>query len=118
MIGKDYHPGKEIVSRLPNAMNGVSEDRFTEFDNHGRLKASQQFIDGQTYGFQYGYNVSGGLIEQTYPSGRVVRNYLDQDGGLNVITSKALNGPNKVVASNFDYTAAGGIKNMKLGNGL
>lgn len=103
---------------LTKATNGVSEDRFTEFDNHGRLKTSQQVIDGQTYEFLYRYNLSGGLIEQTYPSGRIVRNYLDQDGGLNVVTSKASNGLNKIVASKFDYTASGGIKKMKLGNGL
>lgn len=120
-----FYDGKGLASApafsrgsITMATNGVSEDRFTEFDNHGRLKASQQLIDGQTYDFLYKYNLSGGLTEQTYPSGRVVRNYTDQDGGLNVVTTKAANGLNKVVASNFDYTAAGGIKQMRLGNGL
>lgn len=120
-----FYDGKGLPSvpafsrgALTKATNGISEDRFTEFDNHGRLKTSQQLIDGQSYEFLYRYNLSGGLIEQVYPSGRIVRNYLDQDGGLNVVTSKASNGQNKVVASNFDYTAAGGIKKMKLGNGL
>lgn len=58
------------------------------------------------------------MIEETYPSGRVVRNFLDSDGGLSVVTSKAANGFVKRVASDFDYTAAGGVSKMKLGNGL
>ncbi|MFN0140396.1 MAG: RHS repeat-associated core domain-containing protein [Pyrinomonadaceae bacterium] len=103
---------------LTKATSSVSEDRFTSFDNHGRLLASQQITDGQTYGFGYKYNLSGGLIEETYPSGRIVRNFLHNDGGLNLVTTKAANGFTKQVASNFDYTAAGGVRKMKLGNGL
>lgn len=103
---------------LTKAISSVSEDRFTSFDNHGRLLASQQITDGQTYSFGYKYNLSGGLIEETYPSGRVVRNFLDSDGGLSVVTSKAANGMVERLASDFDYTAAGGVRKMKLGNGL
>jgi len=103
---------------LTKATSSVSEDRFTSFDNHGRLLASQQITDGQTYGFGYKYNLSGGLIEETYPSGRVVRNFLDSDGGLRSVSSKAGNGFVKQVASDFDYTSAGGVRKMKLGNGL
>jgi RHS repeat-associated protein len=104
---------------LTKVTNSVSEDRFTSFDNHGRLLASQQITDGQTYDFKYKYNISGGLLEETYPSGRVVRNFLDNDGGLSLVTSKAGNsGQIKQVASNFDYSAVGSVKKVKLGNGL
>jgi hypothetical protein len=80
--------------------------------------ASQQVTDGQTYDFGYKYNLSGGLLEEKYPSGRIVRNFLDNDGGLNLVTSKAGNGQVKQVASNFDYSATGDVRKMKLGNGL
>jgi uncharacterized protein RhaS with RHS repeats len=82
------------------------------------LLASQQVTDQQTYDFGYKYNLSGGLLEEKYPSGRVVRNFLDADGGLSSVVSKAANSFNKQVASNFDYTAAGSVRKMKLGNGL
>ncbi len=103
---------------LTKATSSVSEDRFTSFDNHGSLLASQQITDGQTYTFDYKYNLSGGLVEETYPSGRIVRNYLDSDGGLSSVTTKAANGLNKIAASNFDYSAAGNVNKMRLGNGL
>jgi hypothetical protein len=103
---------------LTKVTNTVSEDLFTSFDNHGRLLASQQVTDGQTYDFGYKYNLSGGLLEEKYPSGRIVRNFLDNDGGLSSVTSKAGNGQVKQVASNFDYSAAGDVRKMKLGNGL
>jgi len=103
---------------LTKVISSASEDRFTSFDNHGRLLASEQITDGQTYGFAYKYNLSGGLIEETYPSGRIVRNFLDSDGGLSVVNTKALNGLLKTVATDFDYSPGGNVKKMKLGNGL
>jgi hypothetical protein len=103
---------------LTKVTNTVSEDYFTKFDNHGRLLASQQVTDQQTYNFEYKYNLSGGLLEEKYPSGRIVRNFLDNDGGLSSVTSKAGNGQVKQVASNFDYSATGDVRKMKLGNGL
>lgn len=103
--------------QLTKVTSSVSESRYTGFDNLGRLLASQQITDGQTYNFAYTYNVSGGLVEQTYPSGRVVRNHLETDGGLKSVSSKAANGQFRNYASNFDYSAAGGLKSMMLGNG-
>lgn len=120
-----FYDGKGLSSvpqfsrgALTKAISSVSEDRFTEFDNHGRLLASQQITDGETYPFEYKYNLSGGLLEQTYPSGRVVKNFLDSDGGLSVVNTKAVGGLLKQMASDFDYASDGSIKKMKLGNGL
>ncbi|MFN0140348.1 MAG: RHS repeat domain-containing protein [Pyrinomonadaceae bacterium] len=103
---------------LTKATNSVSEDRFTSFDNHGRLLASEQITDGNSYDFAYTYNISGGLLETKYPNGRIVRNFLDSDGGLSAVATKAANGLNKIVASNLDYSAAGNVNKMRLGNGL
>lgn len=102
---------------LTKVTSTVSEDRFTSFDNHGRLLASQQITDGQTYNFSYRYNLSGALIEEIYPSGRIVRNFLDSDGGLSSVSTSA-HGHVKQLASNFEYSANGSVKKMKLGNGL
>jgi YD repeat-containing protein len=82
-----YYDGKELAQvpqfskgALTKITNSVSETRYTSFDNHGRLLASQQITDGKTYDFSYKYNLSGGLIEETYPSLRVVKNFPDSDG--------------------------------------
>jgi hypothetical protein len=87
----DYNIKGELVKiTQPNFAKGaltktsssISENLYTEFDNFGRLKKSQQVTDGTTYEFLYKYNLSGALVEETYPSGRIVRNFLDSDGGL------------------------------------
>ncbi|MCV4783186.1 RHS repeat protein, partial [Escherichia coli] len=66
--------------RLTKVTSSISETRYNAFDNLGRVLSSSQVTDGQTYNFTYTYNLSGALIEQTYPSGRVVKNVLESDG--------------------------------------
>ena len=102
---------------LTKVSNSVSETRYTSFDNYGRVLASQQITDGQTYAFGYKYDDVGNLIEETYPSLRVVKTHLDTDGDLAAVSSKTANTAYKTHASNFSYTAAGSIKAMMLGNG-
>ena len=66
----------------------------------------------------YSYNLSGALVEQTYPSGRVVKNVLDNDGDLSIVRSKK-NAASGFVdyGEHFTYTAAGAVSSMRLGNG-
>jgi len=67
---------------------------------------------------EYGYNLSGALVEQKYPSGRVVRNVLDNDGDLSMVRSKRnANHGYWNYAHHFTYTAAGAVASMQLGNG-
>ncbi len=66
----------------------MSETRNTSFDAMGRTLTSQQITDDRTYDFGYAYNLSGALIEETYPSGRVVRNTLNATGELEQVQSK------------------------------
>lgn len=121
----DYYYDGEGLPQVPQFSRGaltkvtsaVSENRYTSFDNNGRLLASQQITDGQTYDFAYKYNLSGGLIEETYPSGRIVKNFLDSDGGLATVSSKAATGLVKTLATSFDYSATGSVRKMMLGNG-
>ncbi len=79
--------------KLAKVTNGTGTDRstteYTAFDILGRVTASRQTTDNATYGngttdslMTYGYNLSGALIEQQYPSGRKVQNVLDADGSL------------------------------------
>ncbi len=66
----------------------------------------------------YTYNLSGAIIEQKYPSGRVVKNVLDNDGMISMIQSKKnQNTGYWNYAKNFIYTSAGAVDSMQLGNG-
>lgn len=103
--------------KLTKVSSAVSETKYTQFDNVGRILASQQITDGQTYTSGYVYNLSGALIEETYPSGRVVKNTLDADGDLQQVQSKKVNDTFKNYANSFNYTAAGAVSSMRLGNG-
>jgi RHS repeat-associated protein len=66
----------------------------------------------------YTYNLGGALIEQQYPSGRVVKNVLDNSGDLSIVQSKKnFNSGYWNYANNFTYNAAGTVTSMQLGNG-
>ncbi len=73
----NYSKGK--TTRVTSS---VSETKNMSFDIMGRLLTYRQTTDGTDYDTAYTYNLSGALIEETYPSTRVVRNTLDADGQL------------------------------------
>ncbi len=98
--------------KLTKVSSSVSETRYTNFDHMGRALSSEQITDGQTYPMSYKYNLPGALVEETYPSGEVVRSFLETDGDLSRV---AVSGYTYV--SNFTYTAKGEISALKLGNG-
>lgn len=67
---------------------------------------------------EYTYNLSGALVEQKYPSGRIVKNILDSNGDLSIVQSKKnANYGFFNYAKHFTYTAAGAVQSMQLGNG-
>ncbi len=95
----------------------------SEFDILGRVTRSKQTTDGVEYGtdtnpMTYTYNLSGALIEQKYPSGRVVRNTLDANGDLAEVDSKKTSTDfYRPYVNSFVYNAAGAVSSLKLGNG-
>jgi RHS repeat-associated protein len=102
-----------------DAENPFSVTEYTEFDQVGRVKKSKQRTDNMVIDeMTYTYNLAGALVEQKYPSGRVVKNVLDSDGDLSKIQSKRTeNAPFWNYAQNFNYTASGAVSLMQLGNG-
>ena len=81
----------------------------------GLVKAHKQTTDGTAY--TTGYTLSRALIEETYPSGRVVKNTLDGDGMLQQVQSRKASDTFRNYANAFTYTAAGAVAAMRLGNG-
>lgn len=104
----------------------VSETRYTEFDNLGRLLSSQQktpfdieaAVDTKARVSNYKYNLAGAVIEETYPSGRIVKYVLDNDGQLSMVQSRKKGTASfSNYAANFTYNSAGAVTKMQLGNG-
>ena len=102
---------------LTEVMNSVSATRFTNFDNQGRIKASEQITDGQVYGSSYEYNLAGALTSQVYPSGRVVTNGFDTSGDPASVTSNLPGQTPRSYVSNVRYSPTGSIEQLQLGNG-
>lgn len=108
-----------LRGELTKVTSSVSESRYTEFDAAGRLKQFQQFTDGQTYTSLYEYNLSGALVKETYPSGRVVENEFDDNGDLSRIYGKVTStATERIYASNFAYSPDGKIERLRLGSGV
>ncbi len=109
--------------RLTKVVTGTgatpfSVTEYTSFDIMGRVTGHKQTTDGTAYATAYVYNLSGALVEETYPSTRKVKNVLDNDGDLAVVQSKK-NASSAYwdYAQNFTYTSAGAVSSMQLGNG-
>ena len=103
--------------KLTKVSSSVSTTEYTVFDILGRVTAHKQTTDGNAYTTGYVYNLSGALIEETYPSGRVVKNTLDAEGDLMQVQSRRANDNFRNYANGFTYTAAGAVSAMRLGNG-
>jgi YD repeat-containing protein len=105
--------------------SSVSETRYTSFDIMGRVLTNEQRTTaGQlagteaVYVFSYAYNLSGTLTEETYPSGRIVKNVLNNDGELSIVQSKKnANQGFFNYAKNFSYNSSGAAEKMQMGNG-
>ncbi|MFN0278434.1 MAG: RHS repeat domain-containing protein [Pyrinomonadaceae bacterium] len=100
-------------SRLTKVSSSVSETLFTSFDASGNVLGSQQhFINGQTYGLSYTYNLNNDLLTQTYPSNKVVRYEYDETGDL----SRVKRNFSVNYAQSLKYTASGEIEQLRFGN--
>lgn len=103
---------------LTKVTNGFSTTEYTEFDSVGKVKKSKQTTDNTAYNeMQYTYNLSGAMVEETYPSGRVVKNTLDSIGQLLQVQSRRSGDGYWTYADSFTYTAAGAVSSLQLGNG-
>jgi len=104
------------VGHLTATSSSVSSMAVTAFDALGRPSASVQRIDGQAYFMSYGYDASGELVSEVYPSGRII-NYL-YDGAGRVRDLSGFVNSQLPYASAIQYAPHGAIQQLTLGNGL
>ncbi|QQS32776.1 MAG: RHS repeat-associated core domain-containing protein [Acidobacteriota bacterium] len=103
--------------KLTKVTSSVSTTEYTSFDILGRVTGHKQTTDGTAYLTGYAYNLSGAMVEQVYPSGRVVKNVLDNYGYLSMVQSKKnADAGFWNYAENFTYNPAGAVTSMQLGN--
>ncbi|MGD9560857.1 MAG: RHS repeat domain-containing protein [Pyrinomonadaceae bacterium] len=116
-----YGTNAPKIGKLVKVESDVSTTEYTAFDILGRVIAHKQTtVGGDPNGYTtgYTYSLSGALLEQTYPSGRVVKNSYDTaDGSLSQVQSKRPNETYRNLANGFIYNAAGLVTLVRLGNG-
>lgn len=106
------------AGRLTRVTNSNSTTDYTAFDVLGRVTAHSQTPNGMSaYSTSYTYNLAGALLEETYPSGRVVKNTISTYGDLSQVETKPSGGSFTTRANSFVYTAPGAVKSLQLGSG-
>lgn len=87
-----------------------------DYDSVGQVTKHIQKItsgsDVKTYQLGYGYNYAGQLVSQTYPSGRVITNTLDNFGALQAVADAQ-----RTYLSGVTINGQGLVSQMNLGNG-
>ena len=82
----------------------------------GRVMTGKQVSSGQTYHFSYTYSLAGGVLTETYPSGRVINTGYATAGRLSSLTGQKSGESYKTCASSYSYAAHGGVSSMQLGD--
>jgi len=119
--GYDANGVPNSKGRLTAIGSTVSSYSYSEYDALGRPKIGAQATNGQTYSMHYGYNLAGGMTSQTYPSGRTISTEVDGAGRIAGIRDHGFyfaGGSATDVSNRMQYSPAGVVSAMRLGNGL
>lgn len=109
-----YNTG--ALTAVETAASGETPATKAEFDYDpmGRVSKHRQWIGGQEYDLEYGYNLAGQLVSERYPSGRVVTNTYDANGRLAGVADGS-----RTYLSNLQFQGLGGsLSSMSYGNGI
>ena len=108
--------------RLTSVSSSSSSYTYEEYDAAGRVKKGMQTTAGQSYTMEYTYNRAGALVSQKYPSGLIVKSEYDDAGRLAGVKKDANNfyyaGGSPTSTNRFQYSPAGAVQGMRLGNDL
>jgi RHS repeat-associated protein len=100
------------AGRLVSVDNGVSRSEWRH-GPHGHVESSLQRTAGRVFRFDYVTDFAGNVLEQRYPSGRVVTTEVDKlDRVVSVVDAAGL------ALSDVSYAPHGAATSLRLGNGL
>jgi RHS repeat-associated protein len=105
--------------RVSTMNDGLGSETYT-YNNLVQLTQLQKVISSTTYTTGYQYNVANELTQITYPSSRVVQQYVDPIGRVCAIATSttscsAFTGP---FATGFAYSTANQVTGFKYGNNV
>jgi RHS repeat-associated protein len=110
--------GASVGKVLAVTYGGAVAGTYFGYDSLGRLMQSAQVTDGQKYEMSYGYNLTGIMTRETYPSGRTLTTSYDAVGRLSSLGGQHSGEAYKQYLSQLSYAPDGSLKAMQLGNGL
>ena len=97
-----------------SGFNGIVKE-YT-YSNLKRLESEKVTVDGTTYTTQFSHDTYGNLTNTTYPSGVVVNNGYDANGGLLTVTGGNAASPTTIFTAG-EVNGLGHYTNYTLGNG-
>jgi len=103
------------LSRVTSVDPSSGSYSFDGYDAMGRVLGTTQTVDGQPYQIQFLYDLAGHLVQERYPTGRVVNTGYDVAGRVSSVDSPSGRTP---YADQVQYAPHGVITQMLLGNGL
>jgi RHS repeat-associated protein len=113
-----------LISRLTQVASSVSTTSYSNYDLVGRVVASTQTTNGQSYPFSYSYNMLDGLTSEGFPSGRTVSYTYDPGGRVNTVSGSIVDGQPTTTAyagtstNPITYTAHHALSMLPLGSGI
>ena len=105
------------MGRLTAIASSAATEQITGYSALGRITGSTQTIAGQTYNFNYTWNLADALLSTTYPTTRVVTNTYDVANRVTAVTG-TLNGTPTYYLSGMSYAAQGAPAAYTYGNQL
>jgi RHS repeat-associated protein len=112
--------GKGRVNQVWQSATITSATYIDSYDQVGRPKIQRQRFEtggvwSPSFQTQRDYNLAGGVISQTYPSGRTINYSYDDAGRVNSFTGNLGDGVTRAYSSGITYSAFGGKQQEQFG---
>ncbi|MES9944477.1 MAG: RHS repeat-associated core domain-containing protein [Candidatus Thiodiazotropha sp.] len=113
-----YDEGSNGLGRL-TAINDPSGVTRLAYDERGNIATHSHTRNGEVLTLEYRYDLANNLIQQTYPSGRILTYTRDEQGRIAAITTQVDGStPEQTVVSDVLYQPYGPLAGLSYGNGL
>jgi RHS repeat-associated protein len=121
-VNYTYDTATNGIGRIASAEAvGVSKYNYLVYDALGRVTSSRQDTAGQNYSMSYSYNKAGMVMDETYPSTKVIHTEYDDAGRIAGVRNNAtlayyVGAAGADADNRFQYSAHGAVTAIKLGN--